>query len=65
MAALSIPDSSHASDAGLKTQVTYLFRRSEQELAEVFAEPCVDHLLRGAGGCSLYSRQFTCLGCRA
>jgi hypothetical protein len=29
VAALSIPDSSHASDAGLKTQVLYLCRRSE------------------------------------
>jgi hypothetical protein len=29
VAALSVPDSSHASDAGLKTQVLYLCRRSE------------------------------------
>ncbi len=29
VAALSIPCSSHASDAGLKTQVLYLCRRSE------------------------------------
>jgi hypothetical protein len=29
VAALSIPDSSHASDAGLKTQVLYLCWRSE------------------------------------
>ncbi len=29
VAALSIPDSSRASDAGLKTQVLYLSRRSE------------------------------------
>jgi hypothetical protein len=32
VAALSIPDSSHASDAGLKTQVTYLCRRVNKSL---------------------------------
>jgi hypothetical protein len=32
VAALSIPDSSHASDAGLKTLVTYLFRRMNKSL---------------------------------
>jgi hypothetical protein len=32
VAALSIPDSSHASDGGLKTQVTYLCRRMNKSL---------------------------------
>jgi hypothetical protein len=45
VAALSVPDSSHSLDAGLKTQVLYLSRKSEQEAAEFCAEPCADHLL--------------------
>ncbi len=45
VAALSVPDSSHASDAGLKTQVPYISRKSELEPAKVSAEPYADHLL--------------------
>jgi hypothetical protein len=45
VAALSVPTSSHASDAGLKTQVPYISRKSELEPAKVSAEPYADHLL--------------------